>query len=210
MATATIKSVHRSTVSLKLPKRVPDLITYAQGIVKRMTANASFLNPTPPLATVNGAINDLQTAQTAALARTKGAAAARNEKRAALVALLQQLRGSIQSVADADPANAASIIESAGVALRKSPTHHARTFTAKQGLVSGAARVIAASAARRASYEWQYSADGGKTWVMAPATLQAKTTVTGLVPGSTVQFRSRAVTKAGEGDWSQPASLMIS
>jgi hypothetical protein len=42
-----------------------------------------------------------------------------------------------------------------------------------------------------------------------PGTLQAKTTVLGLTPLSTVQFRYRAVTKAGEGDWSQPVSLTV-
>jgi hypothetical protein len=45
--------------------------------------------------------------------------------------------------------------------------------------------------------------DGGKTWVITPATLQAKTTVTGLTPGATVEFRYRSVTKTGEGNWSQ-------
>jgi hypothetical protein len=44
----------------------------------------------------------------------------------------------------------------------------------------------------------------------APATLQAKTKIAGLVPGANVQFKFRAVTKTGEGDWSQPASLIVS
>jgi hypothetical protein len=65
------------------------------------------------------------------------------------------------------------------------------------------------SAGHRASYEWQYSTDGGKTWVTAPPTLQAKTTVAGLVPGATVQFKYRPVTRAGGADWSQPISLMV-
>jgi hypothetical protein len=71
------------------------------------------------------------------------------------------------------------------------------------------AKVTAAAASRRASYEWQYSNDGGKTWITAPVTLQAKTTIAGLVPGSTVQFKYRAVTKTGEADWSQPLSLLV-
>jgi hypothetical protein len=40
-------------------------------------------------------------------------------------------------------------------------------------------------------------------------TLQAKTTIAGLVPGSTAQFKYRAVTRTGEGDWSQPVSLLV-
>jgi hypothetical protein len=34
-------------------------------------------------------------------------------------------------------------------------------------LASGTADVLAAITARRASYEWQYSTDGGKTWIEA-------------------------------------------
>lgn len=63
--------------------------------------------------------------------------------------------------------------------------------------------------AHRSFYEWQYSTDGGHTWVVVPSTLQARTTVSGLTPGATVQFRVRPVTKTGEGDWSQPTSLIV-
>jgi hypothetical protein len=182
---------------------------YAQGIVKRMTGNTSLPNPAPPLTEVTSAINDLQTAEAGALARTKGAVAVRNAKRTALILLLQQLRGYIQTTADADPTNATSIIQSSGVAVRKTPAHHARVFAVKPGKVSGTAAIAAATAARRASYEWQYSTDGGKTWITAPSTLQSRTTIAGLTPGANVEFRYRAVTKTGEGDWSQPTSLLV-
>jgi hypothetical protein len=205
----TSKSVHRSIASLKLPTKVPALITYSQGIVKAMTGNAAMPSPTPPLAAVTEAVNELQTAETAALARTKGAVATRNEKRAALVNLLQQLRGQIQAAADANADNAASIIQSAGIAVKKTPVRPPRVFAAKPGAVSGSVTLVTDAAARRASYEWQYSTDGGKTWVSAPNTLQAKTTVSGLTPGAMVTFRYRPVTKDGEGDWSQPAALIV-
>ena len=49
------------------------------------------------------------------------------------------------------------------------------------------------------------SADGGKTWINAPATIQSKTTISSLPSGSTVMVRYLAVTaKGGQGDWSQP------
>src|SRR5271166_222513 len=56
----------------------------------------------------------------------------------------------------------------------------------------------------RTSYEWEYSPDGGKTWVAAPSTIQAKTVVTGLTAATMVMFRYRTVTKTGVSDWSQP------
>jgi hypothetical protein len=207
--TNTTKPTHRPIAALGLPRTISLVLVYAENIVTRMTGNPHFPTPTPNLASVTARIGDLRVAEAAALARTKGAATVRNQKRTALVSDLQALRGYVQTVADADPGNAAAIIESAGLAVRKTATHHARALAAKRGSVSGVATITAKVVSRRASYEWQYSTDGGKTWITAPATLQAKTTVSGLLAGSTVQFRSRTVTRAGEGDWSQPVSLMI-
>jgi hypothetical protein len=96
--TTTTKSVGHPTIALALPKSVPALISHAQGIVKRMTANPAFPNPTPTLAVIIAAINDLQIAETAGLSRIKGAVVARNEKRTALVGMLQ---AHIQATADA-------------------------------------------------------------------------------------------------------------
>ncbi len=205
----TTKTDHRSLVALKLPTRVQALITYATGIVTALTGNPSFPNVVPSLVTLTAAIAALQTAEAAALARTKGAVITRNEKRLALVQLLQQLKGPIQAAADANLENGASIIASAGVAVKKTVVRSPRVFGAKPGEITGTAKLVAASAGHRASYEWEYSTDGGKTWVTAPVTLQAKTIVTGLTVGTTVQFRSRAVTKTGEGNWTQPVSLVV-
>jgi hypothetical protein len=207
---ASTKTIRRSIASLNLtPSKVSTLVTYSQGIVKGMTGNPAFPSSGPALAALSAAVNDLQTAETAALARTKGAVALRNEKRAALVLLLQQLRGDVQEAADANIENGASIIQGAGMGLRKTPVHTPRVFDARPGAVSGSAKLVAASAGARSSYEWQYSTDGGKTWATAPSTIQAKTTIPGLMPGSTAQFKYRTVTKTGEGDWSQVVSLIV-
>jgi hypothetical protein len=40
-------------------------------------------------------------------------------------------------------------------------------------------------------------------------TLQAKTILRSLPSASTCYFRYRPVTKAGEGDWSEPVSLVV-
>jgi hypothetical protein len=205
----TTKATNIALVSLKLPKPVPALLTYAGGMVKAMTGNPSFANPTPTLAAITQAIADLQAAETTALARTKGAVSVRNEKAVALVALLKQLGRYIQAMADAGADSGGSIILSAGVAVRKTPTRAPRVFHAASGVVSGSAKLVAVSAGNRSSYEWQYSVDGGKTWVPAAVTLKANTTVAGLAPGATVQFRYRPVTKTGEGDWSQVVSFIV-
>jgi hypothetical protein len=208
MSTHT-KTGPRSLVVLHLAKPVPAFITQATNIATRMTGNPYFPTPTPNLALITAAIGTLQTAEATAVSRIKGAAAARNQRRKELVALLEQLRTYVQTVADADEANAPAIIESAGFSLRKKATHTPRVFAAKPGPNSGVAVVVTASAGKPASYDWQYSIDGGKTWVLLTSTLQAKTTVAGLTPGVVAQFKYRVVTRLGATDWSQPVSLTI-
>jgi hypothetical protein len=205
----TNKIAHRLLATLGLPKPVPAFIVVAQNIEKKMTGNPTFPSPIPTLAAFGTAINDLQAAETLALGRAKGAVALRNEKRTVVVGMIQQLRSYVQSVADLDGTNAASIITSAGFAFRKTPTRPPRVFHAKPGPVSGTADIVAPSAARRASYEWQYSTDGGKTWVTLPPTLQAKTSIAGLTPGSSAEFKYRAVTKTGAADWSPAVSFTV-
>ena len=61
---------------------------------------------------------------------------------------------------------------------------------------------------RRATYSWQYSRDCGDTWVDTPATFAAKTVVSGL-PLGVVQFRYRALTGTGQGEWSHAISLLV-
>jgi hypothetical protein len=194
---------------LNLPRAVQPLITYARAIVTAMTANPHFTTPAPALAVVTAAIDELQLSETAALTRAKGTIAIRNEKRAALVIMLRQLKGYVQTVADADAETGNSIIESAAMSVKKIGVRKPRVFAAEAGVVSGSVKLIAPSAGGRAFYEWQYSLDVGKTWVAAPGTMQAKTSVAGLTPGASVQFRYRPATKSGEGDWSQPVTLIV-
>jgi hypothetical protein len=204
------KKVHRSVASLKLPGVISLLITYVQGILKAMSGNPTFPSPNPPLTAVSSAVSDLQIAETAAVTtRAKGTVATRNEKRAALVALLDQLRSYVQSIADATPENAPSIIESAGLAIKKTPVHAPHVFSAKAATVSGSVKLTAPIAGKRAAYLWQYSTDGGKTWLDVSPTLQAKTTVTSLPSGTTVQFRCRSIIKGGASDWSAPISMLV-
>jgi len=202
-------SIRRFLACLKLPKSVSALVTYARSIVASMTGNAWFTAPTPTLAVVAAAIDALQAAETATRARTTGAVALRNEARSALVPLLQHLAAYVQETADANLETGASIIESAGIAVRKAPVQPARVFGARSGPVSGSAKLMVASAGPGTAYDWEYSVDAGTTWLTTPSTMQAKTTVWGLQPGARVLFRYRVLTRKGEGDWSQPAALII-
>lgn len=198
---------HRSLATLKLPRRVGLLIPNAEAIVASMTDNPHFPAPVPPLWVVSKAVTDLQNAETATLTRATGTVATRNEKRTMLVSLLNQLRGYVQVTADADQENASAIIESAGLFLRKEPERPLRVFSAKPGSASGEVKLVAPFAGRGTSYEWEYSIDGGATWLAMPPTIQSSTTLLGLTPGSSVMFKYRCVTRRGVSGWSHAITL---
>jgi hypothetical protein len=115
----------------------------------------------------------------------------------------------VQTVADANPEQAEAIITSTGLSVRKSSIRQKQSFSVKSGATSGTVHIVAKAVAVRAAYEWQYSLDAGKTWVQVANTLQAKTTIIGLPVATVVEFRYRATTKLGMGDWSLPTSLLV-
>jgi hypothetical protein len=195
---------------LKLSNKVKTAITYAQSVATGMAANAtSFPTPTPTLAVFQADIAALVTAETAVLARTKGAVETRNAKLAIVKSDLENLRTYVQAVADAaNPGNAAAMIESVGMTLRKVTLHDKPELGIKQGSVSGTVVLTAKAAGKRAAYDWQYSTDQ-KTWTPVPPTLQAKTGVAGLTAGTVYFFRVQPLLRTGEQNWSSISSFMV-
>jgi hypothetical protein len=200
--------MQKNLVALKLPTHAAALGYVAQTIVDAMTGNASFPDPTPPLTAVTSAIAALLAAEVAAASRTRGTVAVRDERRTALVSLLMQLKAYVQRAADGDPDRAPALIESAGMQLKKAVSPAKPPLAARPGAVAGSLRVSARSAGDRASYDWAWSDDQGASWHRAPATLQARTLLYGL-PAGFVAVRQRAVTKSGEGDWSEPVVAFV-
>jgi hypothetical protein len=154
-------------VALNLPRRIPDLIAYAKSIVTAMTGNPTFPNPSPTLATLEVDITALDTAESAVLTRTKGAAAARNVKLATVRSDMDLTRAYVQPVANTNPAKAESVIHSSGMAVKKITLRNKADLAAVAGSVPGSAHLVAKAAGHRAAYEWQYSTDQ-KTWNRAP------------------------------------------
>jgi hypothetical protein len=198
-------------VALKRPRSVTALISLVQAIEAAMaSASVTFPSPTPTMAVFTSDINELVTAENAAKTRAKGAVQTRDAKLAIVLADLKQLVAYVEGVANANPANAAAIINSAGMVVRKQPLRAKNDLNFRKTAISGSVVVLARVGSRqKQSHEWEYSIDGGKTWLPLPPTTQAKTTITGLTAGSTVQVKHRAITKTGPSPWTDAASAMV-
>jgi hypothetical protein len=201
----------RAIAVLKMSRKVKSLITFAQAVATNLASDGTtFPSPTPTLAVFNADIAALVTAETAALAKAKGAADVRDAKLAVVRADLEALKTYVQNVVDSsNPANSASIIGSAGMSVRTVTLHDKPDLAVEQGSVSGTVTITARAAAKKAAYNWQYSLDQ-KTWTSLPQTLKAKTGVSGLTSATVYYFRSQALTpKGGESDWGQVVSLLV-
>ncbi len=197
-------------VVLRRPHTAVAVLALAKAIYDALETNKGmFPSPNPPMPTFLADINAFDVAQTATHTRTKGTVEARDAKLAVVLSDLGQIRAYVQKVVDADPANAATIAQNAGLSLRKSSARSKTDLSAKPNKkVSGSVDVVVKVGGVKASHEWQYSTDG-KSWTNASPTMQAKTTIPGFTPGTTVFFRHRAVTKTGPDNWSQAVSMIV-
>jgi hypothetical protein len=197
------------TVVLALPTNsIAPLIVRSTTIVNAMDANKStFPSPTPTIPQATTLITALTTAETAFKGHL-GTRADRDNAKTALVAGMQQLHSYVQGLATANPSQAEVIAEDAAMTLRKAAVRNKSPLTVKQ-TVSAQVHVIAKAQKGSRANDWQYSVDGGKTWIDTPTTTKASTTITGLTPGVMVQYRQRAITTAGPGDWSQAISAIV-
>jgi len=206
----SVQTPRRCIAVLRLPKNnTPLYISCARAIVKAMATSSWFPSPRPALATVESAVEALTTAQAATHMGGQAQTAIRNDKRRDLQVLLDQLRSYVQSVADANAENAASIIESAGMYVKGARGRGRAGFRLKDGRVSGEVDVFVDQAANRASYEWEYRLDGSDAWIARPSTTKASTTIPGLPHGVRVWVRYRTVVKSVTSDWSQPLSILV-
>jgi hypothetical protein len=200
----------RLLIVLGTHAHIPDLIRFARGVAQAMAGHPEwFPSPTPPLSTFSQQINELETAETAAQTRARGTAGARDIKAGTVRASLEYLASYVQQVADANAAQAESIIKGAGMSTRENKPRAARNdLVATQGELSGMAILLVKSAGGKAAYEWQMSLDL-KTWIPLATTVLTKNIIQGLTPATTYNFRYRAITTAGAGEWSQIVSLLV-
>ncbi len=206
----TSKASRTIRVVLKLPETVANFIVRAQTIHDTMAANTKTLPaPSPALTVLAADIASLITKEAAAKARTVGAVADRDAAKKVVSDDLSSEQAYVEQLVNADPANGATIAQDAGMQLRKVPTRNKPLLALNKGATTGTVKAVAKATKGAKANEWQYSLDGGKTWIDVPPTTKANTSIQNLTPGSTVSIRQRVLTKAGQSDWGQPVSTLV-
>ena len=208
-----MSTIHESMgpfIALKIPRGNRALITFANAVHDHMANSPSFPSPGPTLDVFKADIAAFEEAETKAAGRSRGAAKVRDAWARKVKGDLAHLRDYVQGVAEAQatPADAAAVIESAFMSIKKVPKRHQPALDARNGDVSGSVTLVAKAVARTATYFWQYSL-AQETWTSVPGTMKTRTVISGLLAARIHYFRFRALTRNGEMDFSQVVSLLV-
>ena len=197
-------------VVLNTPRLTKDFITYARAVHVALQGNGSFPNPTPTLDAFAADITALEEAETNAATRAVGAVALRDAKKRRVKEDLNQLRSYVQSVVatTASPVDAAAMVKSAFMSLRKPTTRNAPEISAKNADLPGKVILAARSLGPSVLYSWEHSLDQS-SWTPIPDTMKARTEVSGLTPHNKHYFRFSPFTRAGRQGYSQVVSLFV-
>jgi hypothetical protein len=197
-------------IALKLPRAVALFILFVQHVVQAMTNNPWFASMATLVATTGTDLAALVLAQAKALAKTKGAAEARDDAKRVVYNDLLLLKSGVQSIINQNPGQAATIIESAGFFQRRGTLPWKANLAALMAPVTPGEVLVRAKAVKgRASYEWQYSLDGGKTWLAMGTTTVANTSLPGMTAGAALMFRFRTTISKTTSDWSPTISFTV-
>jgi hypothetical protein len=192
---------------------VPELLTYATHVVTKMTGNLFFPSPTPTLAKVSTATNNLSIAYNAALGAGPTQTAVVNQNRELLELLMTSLGYYVESIAN-DPANATTgpeaIILSAGFEIKQTTPRQKQVFSIEHGELSGSI-VLLATGLDFGSHDWQYSLQDTQpvVWISVASTTKATTTISNLEVGKRYYVRHRAILKDGPTDWEDALNIVV-
>lgn len=214
----TTSNNHRVRATLGINKKnIPAVLALAKAVYDGMLANPTlFPSPNPALAVLLALLTALDAAQRVVATRVQGAAALRDQKRDALITALESLRMYVQSLCDANPEQAVALIKAAGMSVAQVTTHDKPVLQAKQGAAPGSVILVANETVlvgkgvhKKALFNWQMSADGGKTWTALPPTPLATTEVAGLTSLATYAFRVSVTVGKVTGEWSQAVTVVV-
>lgn len=191
---------------------IPEKVARARTVKKSLDGNPNFTTPSPTLAVVTSATDDLEAAHAAVQSskqKLKTDVSDQNDKEDAFDKIMSQLAGYVQSVAGDDEQK----ILSAGMdtkAAKSAPSvpNVPPALNATAGDHEGQMDLSWDTVPQAKSYVIEVSLDPptATSWKHASVSTKSTATISGLIPGTRYWFRVAAVGVAGQSGWSDPAT----
>jgi len=181
-------------------------LTFANRIMRSMTANPNFATPTPTLLILQAVIADLDLAITN---WRKGAPLLTSQLQDAVAELIRTLKF-MAAYVEYESHNDATKALSSGFTIKSESSHPATGFSGKNGNLSGSAD-LKTDAVRGAAFLWQQSKDpfSADSWTGDKITNHGKYTYTDCVPLTKMWFRVALIIDDVEQEFSDPISINI-
>lgn len=225
--------ITRIKVALNL-RRQPVRVKIGKGrhYVTSMTGNANFTTPNPTLASVTTAVNALETAADNADGGGTEQTTIMHEKETIVDTALTKLGAYVEGIANDDPTDAASVVLSAGMDLKKpaapvGPVAAPQNLRTDFGAQPGQIKLRCKKPAGATALIWEMMAGASPappvppvplpvpvvTWVPVSnpdfpsgVTSASKHIAMGLVSGTSYSFRVSAVGAVNQSGWSDVAA----
>jgi hypothetical protein len=201
-------------------KNVPDVITRAEAMSTGFGEHASdYPALNPGLSAFQGLLANLVASQKLVPNRTLGNAKARDVQRDLLWTAMKSECAYVQSLVESAPTRGLSLIQNAGLvvvtrtlftkpilALRLGAQPGTVLCNANLGLLKG---VLTTKRNQQCCLNWQYTLDGGKSFVSAGSTPGSRTVLTGLPSLTVVGVRVCLNNLHGLGAWTDVVTIVV-
>ena len=186
------------------------LLVDSARLLTMMTDNAAYTAPDPTLAAITTARNSYAAAVTAAKDSRIGVKV-RVQQRAGLVALLRTLAHYVQVTSGGDlPTLLASGFPAQRARGPVGELPAPANLRLSRGKVSGQVIARCDPVARAGAYLWRYALSTTPTaWLPVVTTVSARAVLNGLVPTASYLAQVGVVGSAGQGNWSDVATVTV-
>ncbi len=195
----------RFVIALLLPNNVAALILYGRQVWSSVSLNAGlFASPNPTVASATANLDALQAAEALVPHGGPPAVAARNLKQAAVESDFKVFKAYLAALCVANPGQAEAMITAATLHQGKVTRPQKPFLAAKMGKIPNQIVLRAKAVAKRSvSYCWQFSLNGGQSWVTIGTTTEANTSFLNSTPLTAYMFRIQTTIKQTTSAWSQ-------
>lgn len=181
-----------------------ELVKHAKVVSGNISTVSAFTSLNVFITQLQSSINALDAANTAQKSGDKSTTSAVKEATAELKRILRKLAADVEFIS----ADNETVALSSGFGVKKQPVKSARSFKAVQGEVSGTVN-LELNSFGRAAYQWEMSEESAGVFNFVSVTLQSKTTITGLTPGTKYWFRVAVITAKAKLEYTDPYMVHV-
>jgi hypothetical protein len=189
-------------------------VTFATAVIKGLTGNTAFPNPTIDLTAFGTAVTTYSNAIAAALDGGKNAIAIRDKERKLVIQDLKSLVVYVENNCNDDPATLTSSgftvrtpVKTAGQPVAP-PAIKNLDYGGNSGQITITLKKVPGAKVYFARYAPMTGGSPGSWTNLAIPNVNVKTTISGLTPGTIYAFETQSLGSVGYSDWSDSTTIM--